>query len=507
MKKIYLFILLAMPAFLNLNAVTVSDVYGKYTGTLTIGEDPQTGSVYILPGLANNTVSLVLPDFHFGALALGDIVALNANFRSSGMISLQNYPLYIPTLDERTTVTINTSSKLNGTTATLSLGILVPSLSATDQLPVTFSGTKETTTANFQMPNSGFEGTWNSISFSGGTGHEPAGWHSFCSGNGSLIDAAKNDQQLNESTDKRPGSAGTKSALIRSQYKNMVIVKVKANGNMTSGRINAASMTADDASGNYAYSDPSESGYNTPFTAQPDSITFWAKYIPADGNVNSSSNKARMHAAITTNARYQDPEGSTNYSNVKVAEAALNYSATSTKGWQRLSVPFTYSNTVSADNARYIMVTFTTNPTPGAGSTSESAVDQVYLDDVELIYNAALTSFVLDGEALSFSGNTASTSKPYSDSEYDYSATINGRKSVSFTGFDGANNRMAVFVLPEDFVATKKCNVYQINMAAPAPTAVDNAGNTNVAKKIILNGKVYIKRGDQWFDVLGNNVK
>ena len=184
---------------------------------------------------------------------------------------------------------------------------------------------------NYAITNGGFEGNWSN--------NEPNGWHSFPSATGSLASMAGGDGQFKQSTETRPGSTGSHSALLASN----LIVGVKANGNCTNGRINAGSTTANDASGNYNFSDPSNSGYNTPFVGTPDSMVFWAKYIPADQNPANSENKARMHTVITTNARYQDPEA-TSYANVKIGEATINYSATSSMGWQRLSVPFVYSN-------------------------------------------------------------------------------------------------------------------------------------------------------------------
>ena len=53
-----------------------------------------------------------------------------------------------------------------------------------------------------------------------------------------------------------------------------------------------------------------------------------------------------------------------------------------TNGWERKSVPFAYVGPSS--NPEYILITFTTNKTPGGGS----AGDEVFIDDVELIYNS-----------------------------------------------------------------------------------------------------------------------
>ena len=221
--------------------------------------------------------------------------------------------------------------------------------------------------ANYAITNGGFEGSWSN--------NEPQGWHSFASATGDFASfVTGNTAQFQQSTDTRPGSAGSYSARLQSK----MTVGVKANGNCTNGRINAGSMSATDATGNYAFSEPGSS-YSTPFVGQPDSLVFWAKYVPGGGSVEDAGNKARAHAALLTSARYQDPETS-DYSSVKIAEATSNYSATSGKGWQRISVPFEYT-AVDPSQMAYMLLTFTTNQTPGGGNSTKNSPDNVYIDD------------------------------------------------------------------------------------------------------------------------------
>ena len=87
-----------------------------------------------------------------------------------------------------------------------------------------------------------------------------------------------NTYQFVPSTDVRPGTTGAQSALISSD----MIANQKANGNCTNGQINAGSMTPDAPKANYNFSDPKNNGFNTAFQGRPDSIVFWAKYMPAD---------------------------------------------------------------------------------------------------------------------------------------------------------------------------------------------------------------------------------
>ena len=467
MRKIFIAVLMVCSLAVPSMAVTVNDVAGTFKGALNIGgQNYPNKEVYILPGTVNNTITFVLPDFMYGAASLGNIVLVNIPMSTSGQLTLEGATLYLPAISERATITVLNGFKDGNVTynsiisaddAQVLLSIAAPSLP--EPIFVLFSGQK--TSGNYALTNGGFEGSWSNS--------EPNGWHSFPSATGSLASMAGGDDQFKQSTEKRPGSTGSHSVLIASN----MIVGVKANGNCTNGQINAGSTTADDASGNYNFSDPSNNGYNTPFVGNPDSMVFWAKYIPADKNPSNSVNKARMHTVITTNARYQDPEAS-NYSSVKVAEATINYSATSSMGWQRLAVPFVYSS-VNPASAAYVLVTFTTNQTPGGGSTYSTGsflnktvyTDKIYLDDAEMIYNHSLTSLKMNGSTISFQNGQAKTNKVYSDSEYTFTATSNGKAAKTFIGYDAANYRVYIYVVANNYSQARAYSLYTLQMAEP----------------------------------------
>jgi hypothetical protein len=65
-----------------------------------------------------------------------------------------------------------------------------------------------------------------------------------------------------------------------------------------------------------------------------------------------------------------------------VGAAGLNYAKTN-GSWVRKSVPFIYDG--ASSTPEFILVTFTTNKTPGGGS----AGDEILLDDISLIYNTS----------------------------------------------------------------------------------------------------------------------
>ena len=468
MKRFCIALIPALWLAASVSAVSVNDVTGVFRGSLNIAGDTYQGKeVYILPGTSGSSVTFVLPDFRYNAASLGDIVLPNIPMGSNGRLTLEKATLYIKPISERATVSVINGLEEGGTvynseigtsSAQVLLTIAAPSLP--EDIFVLFSGSK-VTNRNYAVTNGGFEGSWSN--------GEPSGWHSFNSATGSFVSFVKTTEQFKQSSDKRPGSQGSHSAMISSK----IVAGAKANGNCTNGQINAGSMTADDASGNYNFSDPSNSNYNTPFVGNPDSVVFWAKYIPADKNPQNSVNKARVHAVVTTAARYQDPE-SQNYSSIKIADAALNYSATSSMGWQRLAVPFKYTS-VNPASAAYMLITFSSNQSPGGGSShSEGTIsktyylDNVYIDDVEMVYNHALTSLTMNGKAVQFTGNSASVKQVYSDSDYDFVAKMNGKGAKSFVGYDAANARVYIYVVAHNYSQARNYSVYTLQMAPPS---------------------------------------
>ncbi len=446
MKKTLL-LMAAWMCAVSASAVSVADVSGGYKGSLTIaGESQGTKTVYLLPCTETSAVTFVLPDFQLNGASLGDIVLVNIPMSTGGELTLTQAPLYIRAIATRAHISV-LSSSLTTAQATLSLEIHVDGLD--NPIQVHFSGAR--VNDNYAITNGGFEGTW--------TDNEPTGWHSFGSATGDFASfVTGNTSQFTQSTDVRPGTLGSHSACISSKS----MFSVVANGNCTNGQINAGSMSASDGTKNYNFSAPSNSGYNTAFVGQPDSIVFWAKYVPS-GAVTDAVNKAGMTAAITTNSRYQDPEDGLDATNRKIASAQNHFAATASKGWQRLATPFTYT-AVDPNSAAYILLTFTTNAQAGKGSNG----DAVYLDDVEMIYNHALTQFKMDGATIRFTNGAATTDEVFSDSLHTFAATTTGRASSSFVGYDHAANKVYLYVLPGNYTQSKNYDLYTLLMAAPA---------------------------------------
>ena len=222
-----------------------------------------------------------------------------------------------------------------------------------------------------QIENRGFEQWTNRVS-------EPVHWHSGGTATGSFSGFVSS--QIEQSSQTRPSSSGTKSVRV---YPSSVL-GITANGNLTNGRMNAGSMSAT-GTGNYNYTQRSQSAFNSPISQLPDSLTIWVCF-----RSQSTSDRAQVKAVVHGDADYRlVADGTEDPANMHVATAALSFTRTSSAGgaytWRRLSIPF--NNNGPCTDVRYILMTATTNETPGSGSTN----DDLFVDDLLLVYNPTLT--------------------------------------------------------------------------------------------------------------------
>lgn len=432
MKKIFTFICIL--AALQVSAVTVSDVAGVFRGTLKVGSKSYSDKeIYVLPGTASNSVTLVLPGVGFSSKS-EDLVLVNMGLSSGGNLSVGSAAAYVQAVS---------ASSLSASSASFTMSIVTPK--QTTPVTVTFTDGSKVSDKNYAITNGGFEGSWSN--------HEPTGWHSFGTATGSKKSyVTSNYDQFTQSTDVRPGSTGSYSGHLQSKY----ILIAKANGTCTNGQINAGSTSASSTSNNN-FSDPSNTGYNTPFVGNPDSLVFWAKYIPVTG---SNSTQARARAVVTTATKYQDPEISS-CADARIADATINYDPTS--NWKRLSVPFNYSE-VDRTTAAYMLITFTTNAVAAGGNTTSSKVDNLYIDDAEMIYNYALSTFKLNNQSIAFTNGKAASTQIYSD-EYTAAVTSNGKAAKSFVGYDIVNHQVHVYVVADNYSQAGGYNAYTVQMA------------------------------------------
>ena len=222
-----------------------------------------------------------------------------------------------------------------------------------------------------QFDNRGFEQWTTRVS-------EPVHWHSGGTATGTWSSMMPNS--VEQSSQTRPGSTGSKSVrLVPSS-----VFGVTANGTVTNGRINAGSMSPSGSS-NYNYTQRDQNVYNTPITQLPDSLTVWVCF-----RSQSASHKAQVKAVVHGNADYKvKADGTEEPTNMHVATADQRFTRHSANGgaynWTRLSIPFV--NNGPCTDVRYILLMATTNETPGSGSTN----DDLFLDDVLLVYNPTLS--------------------------------------------------------------------------------------------------------------------
>jgi hypothetical protein len=244
-----------------------------------------------------------------------------------------------------------------------------------------------------QVGNGDME-NWDNV---GSSTEEPTNWSSFKSASGGMAWAGS--QQVSRSTSVRAGATGTYCARIWSNS----VLGIVANGNLTLGRVNMGNSTATDAS-NYNYSQTSDANFSESLTNTPDSLVFWVKYTA------SASQEARVSAVLHDDYDYKDGYNIDAASEPhKVAEISYNFAPTNGQ-WVRKSVPWAYVG--PAVNNTYILVTFTTNKTPGGGAAN----DEVLIDDVELIYNSSASidenslaiTPLINENSLSFKGGEVS---------------------------------------------------------------------------------------------------
>ncbi len=317
----------------------------------------------------------------------------------------------------------------------------------------TLTFTQDGETTGYQIKNSGFENFKDN--------GEPFAWHGFASATGGLASNAPGS--LGKNTDCH---SGTYSALMTSGSKFGVV----GNGTMTTGRLNAGSIFASNTANcsKMSISDTNTDANGDPFYTimhgRPDAIKFWTKFTPKNSNYRAS-----MSAIITDGSPYQDPEDKT-YTN-KLATAKDLENIEMSAGWVEHTVDFNYINTNLTGRA--LLVTFSTSSTPGGGASG----DALYVDDIALVYNAAITGITVKGEALEgFSQDVheynfeLAAGETFTDAEIDatYVSPHAYLVKKAFETEDGSY-KLIVAVVSNDFNTVK---MYTINYTKPAQSTI-----------------------------------
>lgn len=210
----------------------------------------------------------------------------------------------------------------------------------------------------------------------------PNSWNSFQTATGSYAHwyYMKKNRQVERSSALRPNSKGRNSCHIWANK----IVELVVPGHITTGRLSLGSMIPTKEN-NFVYSDRKSGDSSNPgampFVGLPDSIAFWVKFIPASDSI-SEYKTAKFTACIHDDEDYvlfndEVYDNEVNKSHL-VAKAAASFESKDGR-WQRISVPFVYTNN---KNAQYILIDISTNSVPGKGTFK----DNLYIDDIETIY-------------------------------------------------------------------------------------------------------------------------
>lgn len=336
---------------------------------------------------------------------------------------------------------------------------------------------------HFQMPNSDFE-TWSTAN------NAPKNWHGFESVKGSLSGSAYSETKLVSSNNVRPGSKGLTSAVVTSTK----VFTVIANGTMTNGRLAAGSISATNSANhsetNLSSTDVDANGdpFATPMYAKPDSVKFWMRFTQA--KAQASYPNAAFNAVITDGTYYQDPENKT-YTN-KVAVAAPNKADMTVGDWRLVACPFDYASyATNGAEAKAILLTVSTNATPGKGSYSNGVADSVYVDDLELVYLADIKSVSFKGATLDLTNTDIDIADDDVISASDFVVEKIGEDAKVTTLVEAnAKGYQAVISVVSGDLNTQKTLVFNFNKPVWADGDVNHDGVVDLADVTLLINKV-----------------
>ena len=345
---------------------------------------------------------------------------------------------------------------------------------------------------NYQLPNSGFEDyrteqitklddSYKQITVNV---EEPLNWHSFASATGDFVQAANafSDPHTYSSDVVRSGATGKKSLLLTSAS----VFGIVANGTITTGRMQAGAMTAADTK-NCAFlstDNTSTDSHSDPFYAlmdgTPDSIAVWVKF--KQGTPNADHPYATVSAAITDGTYYQDPKDK-DYTNV-VATAKNAQIASNNFEWQRIVVPFKYTG--NDVKAKAMLVTISTNADPGQGS----AADNLYVDDISLIYNVDKPAVTVNGHAVTLDTEEVTTTATDPAAAVVAATTANKGSFAAVSELSSsADQRKLQLLYCSDDLQTIKTYTLVINKGAETGISQIKTATNNDSKVYDLNGR------------------
>lgn len=305
--------------------------------------------------------------------------------------------------------------------------------------------------AQYQLPNPGFE-QWDGSSSSA----EPTNWNSFGTADGSYASMASSTHHYHRNGG-RPGTSGSSYLTIYTKS----IVGVKANGNMTTGRIHAGALSAS-SSNNYNYTQRSNSAHCQPFTGTPDSMYVWVSYYAASAN-----SQAQVSAYLHGDNDFRTPNDENNHSLYRataIARFNRTTNSSTSMNWQQLKVPFVYDGN---SGANYMLINLTTNATPGGGDANDS----LSIDDIEFIYSAWLSGITVAGVPVEgFDKGTMEYQLSVDDLDADVSAVAevsDAEVSIARETVDDTTVVVTIDVVAEDNTTMRQ---YRVTLTTGTPS-------------------------------------
>lgn len=517
MKKLFT---LLMAATLSLGSYA-KDYPDNLVVSINNSATPAQQSTISVTAQENGKYTFLLKDFSFSGMKIGDInlTDVEGNTVNGATYLRTAQPVNVNLMGKSMSLPIILRAEMTDSQLKADMDITgVPGLA----IHVTFAGGGDL--GGYQIPNSGFEDYYTYTNHN--NIQEPLYWHSFASAGGSYTEGIwasiakiKDTKHTESSTEIRPGSTGKSSLKVTSTI--VPFLKIPANGTITTGRMNAGSASPDDPA-NHAQIDMSSTdkdGHGDPYyvvlNGQPDELSVWVAF--KQGTPNSTYPYATVSAITTNGTYYQDPENKT-YTN-KRAVAKNDTIATTFTGntltWKEVKIPFTEVN--KGITPKTILVTMSTNAAPGKGSGS----DELYIDDLSLIYNMPSVSINFKGKKLTFDkDSTATEDATGTVSTDDFSVETEGAldghvfKYMSTTkDSEGKDVPVATIIVTSgDY---KKFSTYTIKLPGATTTAIrsiatddnnDKAELYNLAGQRINNAQpgqvVIVKKGGKAVKVM-----
>lgn len=304
-----------------------------------------------------------------------------------------------------------------------------------------------------QVTNSGFE------AYEGtGATYEPTGWNAFGNADGDFNNFVNTSSQLERSAETRPGSTGSYSLKLSSRMIKVAIWDIIANGLVTTGKINVGSTNVLDAS-NYIITQRGNDGYYHPFYDLPDSLVVWVKFKPQGAGISTT----KLGAFIHGNSNLIVQSSGSYDANKLVGDAQMLFSENKGNNtWRRLSKAFEYKDTYVVKDPRYILLYFTTNQMAGEGAVG----DELYIDDLELIYNKKIFTqnpsqreYLLDGQTMNIVVTCAVSGAMFPDNIL----------TLQLSGPDGSfDSPVSIATLPTGPDIISGTNIYTLSGQLPS---------------------------------------